>query len=224
MRNLHKRGQAVAEMAIFGSIVIFVLSVLIAYVQKLNDQQLSKMESFRRALQKATTYQDTETESPGASVQYLLVQHRRHADLAGGFGKGITVPTHSDASVYWAIPTASHYDTSGEGESTDLQLAKINDNEERRSSDEEEFSINLQSGTEDTPGVEYKEIKLKNESTGSISNSRTSERKETIITRLPGVTKQQYSYRDPSGQYRYYSEVPSSARRVQKRLQWQTAH
>ncbi|MDD4900342.1 MAG: hypothetical protein PHT31_05430 [Candidatus Omnitrophica bacterium] len=223
MKNLHERGQAVAEMAIFGSIVIFVLSVLIAYVQKLNDQQLSKMESFRRALQKATTYQDTETESPGASVQYLLVQHRRHADLAGGFGKGITVPTHSDASVYWAIPTASHYGSSGGGASTDMQIARIND-DERSSTAAGEFSINLKSGTDDEAGLEYNETKYKGESKGSIVNSRDSARKETVTTTFPGADIKQYSYRDPSGQYRYYSEVPSSARRVQKRMQWQTAH
>ncbi|MDD2752590.1 MAG: hypothetical protein PHN59_05620 [Candidatus Omnitrophica bacterium] len=223
MKNFARRGQAAAEMAIFGSIILFVLSVLIAYVQKLNDQQLSKMESFRRALQKATTYQDEESESPGASVQYFLVQNRRHADLTGGFGKGVTETLHSDASVYWAIPTASHYGSSGQGSSIDLQLARIND-DEKASTLNKEFSINLQSGTDDEPGLEYNEIKFKGENTGSITNNRNSERKETIITTLPGINIKQYSYRDPSGQYRYYSDVPGSARKVQKRMQWQTAH
>ena len=228
MIYFNKKGQAAAEMAIFGSIVIFVLSVLIAYVQKLNDQQLSKMESFRQALQKANTYQGKETESPGASVQYFLAQNRRHADLAGGFGKGVTESVNSDASVYWAIPTASHYGSSGGGTSTDLRLAKINDDQKQgnlgNDSKGAEFFVNLKSGNSDAPGLEYNETKYKGEGAAGITNTRNSGRKETIATTLPSVNVTQYSYRDPSGQYRYYSEVPSYARKVEKRMQWQTAH
>ncbi|MDD5595367.1 MAG: hypothetical protein PHY94_03870, partial [Candidatus Omnitrophica bacterium] len=177
----NKRGQAAAEMAIFGSIVIFVLSVLIAYIQKLNDQQLSKMESFRQALQKANTYQGNESESPGASVEYFLAQNRRHADLAGGFGKGVTESVNSDASVYWAIPTASHYGSSGGGNPTDLRLAKIND-DQKQADLEGEFFVNLKSGNSDGPGLEYNETKYKGEGAGGITNTRNSTRKETIAT------------------------------------------
>ena len=56
MRNIcgiKDRGQAVAELAIFGSLILLVFSIILMYGQRLETQQQVKMEAFRKALQKA---------------------------------------------------------------------------------------------------------------------------------------------------------------------------
>lgn len=223
MRLSNCRGQGVLELALFGAIFLVVAGVLISYVQRLNDQQYVKMEVFRRALQKANTYQGKKAESPGASVQMVQVEHRRHADVSGGqFGKGMTQYATSDAHVFWAIPTEGAYDStnfSSDGaKSKDLPVAKINDDEKEISPLPNEFYVNTKMQ------LEYAEAKVKSESPGMIANSRQSQRKENIYTTVPGMSIAQDSYRDQDGQYRYYSDVPSSAKSEERSMSWQTAN
>jgi hypothetical protein len=219
-----KRGQAILEMALFAAIIVVVLGALIAYVQRLNDQQYVKMESFRRALQKANTYQGAESESPGASVQMFQVEDRRHVDLEGGYAKGVTQTMNADASVFWAVPTEGAYEERG-GESPgdsvfpkDALVARINDDEREHEELPNEFYINSRSQ------LEYTEDYNKNETSSNITNDRYSRRKEILETQIPEVDIVQHSYRDPEGQYRYYSDVPSDERIVDRRMNWSTNH
>lgn len=119
-----KKGQAIVELAIFGSLILFLFGALLSYLQRMNDQQYAEMEAFRRALQKACTYQGESSEGAGASVQYTLMQNRRLVDLTSGFRKGSPSSVSYSANVFWAVPKS---DKDSEAES--LIVYRINDDE-----------------------------------------------------------------------------------------------
>jgi hypothetical protein len=96
-------GQAVLEMAIFGSLILFIFGVLISQLQRLNDQQYVQMEAFRRALYQACR-NNTGGSGAGSSVQYSLIQNRRYADTSNNFRKGATQILSAGASLSWAVP------------------------------------------------------------------------------------------------------------------------
>lgn len=224
----NQKGQAAIEMAVLGGIILFVLGVLISYIQKTNDQQYVKMESFRRALQKANTYQGEEAESPGASVQVVQVEDRRQADIFGGFGKGMAQMQNNDASVFWAVPTEGFYTGSGPSEESvpqDIVASRINDDELNTGELPTEFYIDQQSGdlNQGIPGLTFQERKIKLEAGSLMLNLRDSVRKEQLSTEMAGNLIIQDSYRDPEGQYRYYSEVPEPAQETRRQVQWLTS-
>jgi hypothetical protein len=95
MKSLHttQSGQAAVELAIFGSLILLALSVLLMYGQNLDNQQQVKMEAFRGALQKA--YQ------LNGSASYTLKKEGRIFNLFSGFGQGQFSTAGSTASVLW---------------------------------------------------------------------------------------------------------------------------
>lgn len=221
----NNRGQAMVELAVYGGLILFVLAAFLSYVQHVNDKQYLKMDTFRRALQRANTSQSQESESPGASVQMVHVQDRVHADVLKEFARGTTQEFDNDANVFWAVPTAGAYangtgPTSGAGEGTgnpkDLILGRINDDEQETEEYPREFYVDSESK------LDYYDESTGNESGASISSEHRTARKETLTTTMPGMTQEQYSYRDPQKQYRYYSEVPGDNRTVKRAKQWQT--
>jgi len=86
-------GQAAVELAIFGSLILLVFSVLLMYGQRLDNQQQVKMEAFRRALQKAY--------ERNGSVSYTLKKEGRTFNLFSGFGQGQSSTVGSTASILW---------------------------------------------------------------------------------------------------------------------------
>jgi len=99
----NKKGQAVLEMAVFGSIILFIFGVLLSQLQRLNDQQYVQMEAFRRALYHACR-DNTGGSGAGSSVQYSMIQNRRYADTSSNFRKGTAQILSAGASVSWAVP------------------------------------------------------------------------------------------------------------------------
>lgn len=215
MKFLNKRAQAVAEMAIFGSVVLVLVGVVISYVQKLNDQQCLEMESFRRSLQRANTFQSEESESPGASVQMVQIENTRQADIMGEFAKGTTQTQDNQTNVFWAVPTEGAYYNSGEEAlPKDLVLGRINEDEQEVDPFPLEFYVNSSSD------IAFAEDAVKSENPGSIDNARFSDRQEILLTQIPGMGVAQNSYRNPDKQYRYYSDAPGRA--VGRGMRWST--
>ncbi len=95
MRICRNRGQAAIELAVFGTIMILVLSTLVTYGQRLEMQNQLKMEAFRKALQKAY--------EKNSSVSYSLKKDTRLASLSGGWGQGQATSLSSTASVMWQM-------------------------------------------------------------------------------------------------------------------------
>ena len=85
-------GQALAELAVFGSIFLLILAALLSYGLRYNFQQRAQMLAFRRALKIASD----EDRGSGA---YTLVEDRHIPDPMGLFGVGSTTPITASASV-----------------------------------------------------------------------------------------------------------------------------
>lgn len=98
--NLKKNcaGQAAAELAILGTLVLLCFSTLLIYGQRLEEQQTVKMEAFRKALQKSY--------ERNSSVSYTLKKDTRFFNLLGSFGEGEASNVSSTASVMWQKGTA----------------------------------------------------------------------------------------------------------------------
>jgi len=189
-----KSGQAAVELAIFGSLILLALSVLLMYGQNLDNQQQVKMEAFRRALQKAY--------ERNGSVSYTLKKEGRSFNLFSGFGQGQSSTSGSTASVLWQKGMPGDQ---GSKKSEGYAYNAINDQEIGSLADgtglpryaKRQININ---GKEQTiwvtPSV-YNEEQLRKESykstvektespTDGIVNTRTSELSDTV-TSIPYV-------------------------------------
>ena len=202
-------GQAAVEMAVFGSIILLIFSVLLSYTQRLNDQQYLQMETFRRALEKAETFQDPDA-GGGASVQLSLIQDRHHFGASSGFKKGSPQRMSASSNVYWAVPkvdgTKSYsfityrvnedqdeitilYDY-GEDEKGDEKIRIFGrelDFEFDYDPEDEDFKLDDIFRTEDmssTSVASFKEQIRKQETHGAITNKRASWLKRIVTTTI----------------------------------------
>lgn len=192
----NKKGQAVAEMAIFGTLILLIFGVLISFIQQLNDRQYTQMEAFRRALEKANSYTSDAEDGAGASVQYTLAQNRHQINLMGGYRQGSNVTQVGSANVYWAIPK-SEKGSSAES----LLVFRINEDEgqfeyndfipeahRRIDADGEERPTYWVLQTENMATESdtlFSETNVKTEDTFAITNKRTSRLKDDIVTAVP---------------------------------------
>ncbi len=105
--TFHKRkigkGQAAAEMAILGTLLILAFSVLLTYGQRLSGQQQTKMEAFRNALSTAF--------KKNSSVSYSFRKDVRFHNAMGGFGEGQGSSLSASASVMWQKGMAGEQNT-----------------------------------------------------------------------------------------------------------------
>jgi len=90
-----RKAQAVLEMGLLGSLILIVFSLLIGYIQQLNDNQFLLMKNFRTALKRA--------HDENAVVSYTSIEDRRHVNTdlpLEGSRKNIGASSY----VYWAVP------------------------------------------------------------------------------------------------------------------------
>ena len=106
--NLPLTGQALAELAILGSLLILALGSLVSYSLRYNQQQDLSQEAFRRALGvvDATTSDGNGGEYvkyPSAS--YTIIEDKHIPDPLNPFAMGAVSPTMASASVTrdWAM-------------------------------------------------------------------------------------------------------------------------
>lgn len=194
-----KSGQAVAEMAIFGSLIIFLFGTLLAYVQRANDQQYAQMAAFRRALEKSNTHLGNDTDGAGASVQYTLVENRRQSDFSGNFRKGSGQSLSASSNVFWAVPKV-------QTEPENLIVYRINEDEEvikyREFIPKEHDSTDEQGNprqkywvlepgqlTTESASV-FTEDSTRSEDNTGIINNKSSDLQETIRTTVPFTIKE----------------------------------
>jgi len=98
---MNKKGQAAAELAILGILILTAFSYIMTFGQSLAANQQTKMETFRKALQKAW-YRN-------ASVNYTLKNDSRMASPNSGFWQGSSLSPESSASVTWQKGKAGDY-------------------------------------------------------------------------------------------------------------------
>jgi len=93
MRN---KGQAIAELAIFGSLLLFCASILIQYAIEANYQQSTQMEAFRKALQ-IGFYKN----GPGSAAGLILIKDKPIPDTRDQFGFAERYTMAGSGSVTW---------------------------------------------------------------------------------------------------------------------------
>ena len=110
----YRVSQAAVEMAIFGSLIIVALGLILSYGQRLDNIQQIKMESFRKALQRAY-YRNS-------AVSYSM---RRDSYLAdGNYGFGQPTSASGSATVMWQKGQPGDWETEG---NPSFSYHKIND-------------------------------------------------------------------------------------------------
>lgn len=97
----NKRGQAVSEFAVMGSLILIVFGAMVAYTQQLNDTQYAQMENFRRTLAQAY---EGDGDTPGGLVHGVFIEDRRVLDFDSGYKKGQPRRSVSTADVFWGVP------------------------------------------------------------------------------------------------------------------------
>lgn len=92
-RRVNKKGQAVAELAILGTLIIAAFAYIMSFGQSLSAEQQIKMEAFRRAMQKAYLR--------NGSVDFTLKKYSRSASVNAGFLQGQGTTPQASGKVMW---------------------------------------------------------------------------------------------------------------------------
>lgn len=100
-----RRGQATAELAVFGSLIILVAGVLLSYTRTIREQQKIEQQVFRQALNDAHNYNFTvedvagqiRTDS-GATISYSKTQDKQAGVIFEPNRRSYT----ADYSVFWS--------------------------------------------------------------------------------------------------------------------------
>ena len=90
------KAQALIEVAIFGAILLTVLSFLIRYGMVYNQRQSLDMRAFRKALSESVS-----AERPDAQATVYLVEDKHIPDAGDMFGVGDVHTAEARASVVW---------------------------------------------------------------------------------------------------------------------------
>jgi len=108
----NKKGQAILELAIFGSILIMLLGILVNYGLKYNFQQQVMQQAFRKALGIA---------AKEPSSTYILIKDRHIPNPSNPFGVGSVAAVSSSASVVRDYRMDETADTAGELPRIDIE-------------------------------------------------------------------------------------------------------
>src|SRR3989338_22327 len=105
LRNLfgnqrnHRNGQALVELAVFGSILLAALGFLLRVGMKMNYDQEIRMATFRRAL--AAAHADNGTDQDAMAVLYYYMSDRQMPDPGDGMMSLPRARAESTAFVEW---------------------------------------------------------------------------------------------------------------------------
>jgi type II secretory pathway pseudopilin PulG len=236
-----KKGQAIAELAIFGTIILMVMGVLLSYIQNQNDQQYAQMEAIRRAQQMACTHQGAESEGAGASIQFTLIQNRRQADLSGNYKMGNPQSISASSNVFWAVPKVG-------AQPETLLVFRVNEDQREINyrdyvpkEQDEELSLRTEDITTESNTI-FNEAVVKQEDPAMIRNVWNSDLQDTITTEIPYTIRgrdgdddedndpvveegilwntAQGVYRDADGQYKYREGAVGTT--VERTMTWTT--
>lgn len=94
-----RHGQALLELAIFGSLLLMVLSVLVNYGFNADVTQRAVMQSFRHALDGAR-HASKDSQGQPSGMTYLLIQDKHIPNPANPFAIGSTTPVIASAGGF----------------------------------------------------------------------------------------------------------------------------
>lgn len=94
--NPDKKAQALLELAIFGSILIMLLGVLVNYGLRYNYQQQAMQQAYRKALKSAA---ESVGDGKPAAVTHVLIKDSHIPNPSNPLGLGSVMPISASASV-----------------------------------------------------------------------------------------------------------------------------
>ena len=106
-KHFHKRGQAAAELAILGTLILVAFAYIMNFGQSLSAMQQVKMETFRRALQKAYIR--------NSSVDFALKKNIRSVSMNSSFGRGQALSPQASSKVMWQKGMSGDFKTEDQG-------------------------------------------------------------------------------------------------------------
>lgn len=209
-------GQAVTEMAIFGSVIFLCFGVLLSYAHNFTEQQALQQQAFRMALQH---YEDN------GFISYNIIKHYNVPNLGGAFRQGERGSVSAGNSVSWYI---------GEPESRSFYRVNENEREIPRHEKDDMDTPDEVWNIETTSSTEYSSTNLKQEDAQGIQTTRSSSNKDNVTTRL------KVRYQDDDANYHNGSDIVFEQRLnnkgrysekardedvvVEKKRSWQTQH
>jgi hypothetical protein len=184
MRNHNNKGQAAAELAIFGALLLFAFSVLLLYGQRLDKTQQLKMEAFRKAMQ--TAYYKN------SAISYNYKEDTHITDLFSGFGQGQHHAASASATVMWqkGLPggqgsddqqSFSYYNINGK----EIEMPRYEKEITGMSGDTQEVKVSTSVWKEEVETVStYNSSINKHENPENIENKRSADLQEDITSAL----------------------------------------
>lgn len=191
-------GQAAAELAVFGSLIIAALGFLISMGNNMSEQMTLQQQAFRMALWQAY--------DKNGSVNYTIIKHYRSPNLFGGFKQGNRQSATASASVLWCV-----------GDVEEFNYYQINDDLITVPSGKKIYNI------ETSAGLNYNSSDQKIENTAQIFTNRQSNLTDTVTTRLIAEDGSVYTYTqglDTDGRYR----MSAAGTNVTYGRSWTTTH
>lgn len=117
------KGQSLLELAVFGSILLFVLGLFIQYGMRMNYQQRLQMQTFRKALKRAS-----EVGGTYRYVTWLTLEDKPLPEAQGQFGIASRSPYSSAASGVWSQDLYAEFEY---GKEEDLPRIELEINQKR---------------------------------------------------------------------------------------------
>jgi len=200
------KGQAVTEMAVFGSLILVGFAVLLSYAQTFTENQALKQQAFRMALSNAYT--------DNGFVSYNILKNPRSVSPSGNFREGERSGISAASSVLWS-----------KGEAESRSYYQIND-------DLIEIPLFDKDGVP-TPAevwdvqtgarTEYSGQETREEDTSKIATSRRARLQDTITTTLKLKDAPDIAITQGLGADGRYSQASAGAQ-VSKSRKWETPH
>ena len=198
-----QKGQAVTEMAIFGSLIIMVFGVWLSYAQTFTEQQALQQQAFRLALRKA--YDDN------GFVSYRITKNPRFVSPDANFGEGERSSISASSSVLWSM-----------GESVSNSYYQINEDEIQIPLAGDGTPLGVVWDTQDSESA-YSGMEGKEEGAAGITTTRRADFQDTINATLrfeDGSSRVITQGLGPDGRY---SQAAVGAAITKGRV-WETPH
>ena len=229
-------GQAVTEMAIFGSLVIMVFGIWLSYAQTFTEQQTLQQQAFRMALRRAYRANDEQ----GGFISYNIIKNHRTPNLSGGLNQGNRESVSAGSTVLWAVSNPESYSyqqinedlVGSEADDDGLTMIKrIKKDVDGQDVDTPVEIWNIETETDN----DYASTSLKHEDSDKIRTTRSSSNTDRVTTTL----KTRYQTED-GGAYsdgddvvadqrldedgRYSQEAQQNNVVVERSRTWKTSH
>jgi type II secretory pathway pseudopilin PulG len=188
-------GQAVVELAIFGSLILTGFAVLLSYSQTFREQQALQQQAFRMALRKA--YDDN------GFVSYNIIKHHRAPNIFSNFKQGNRESISAGSSMMWSKGEAESFSYYQVNE----DLVRISTHKEKRTGKKDADVPDEVWNIESSATTDYSGREEKQEDQTKITTGRSANLKDTVTTTL----KIKYENTDDKGKgdgtYTYKPDV-----------------